>query len=98
MLSNCRFNFDGVLTLCKCSSPSPFLINVARSGFPKKLIEVFGFLESKRTTASLIKTNIEGITALHSLCQNQRFLNHESDMEINLQHFEAGVSWLINKG
>src|SRR5438552_692777 len=98
MLSNCRCNFDLVLTPSICSLPSPFLINVALSGFPKKLIEVFGFLETKITTASLIKANFEGITALHSLCQNKRFFNQKSNNNDNLQHFKGCISWLIDRG
>ena len=71
---------------------------MALTCFPNKLIEVFEFLETKITTASLIKANFQGITALHALCQNKRFFNQKSNMKDNLQHFEAGVSWLINKG
>jgi len=59
---------------------------------------MFELFSSKVEMTSLTKSNPRGSTALHALCCNQHFIDLNSKAEKNLNHFEAGIKWLKEKG
>jgi len=63
------------------------------------LINMFEIFSSKmEIPKSLTKADPRGSTALHALCCNRHFIDRDSKVEKNLNHFESCIKWLKQKG